>query len=132
MKFNFTPQVKLNRGEGCLSTALPYDVAGLVKAFCRELPQPLVPCELQRALLGAQALPGAPERTSALQLLSCLLPVRNAALLHFLFSFLYQVSQRWGWENTAGGWVWVGVSVGVCVCVCVCVWGCGCCVPRPL
>ncbi|CAL8392345.1 unnamed protein product [Gadus morhua 'NCC'] len=87
-------KAKLNRGEGCLSTALPYDVAGLVKAFCRELPQPLFPFELQKALLRAQALPSPPERTSALQLLSCLLPARNASLLHFLFTFLHQVSQR--------------------------------------
>ncbi|KAK0151038.1 Neuroendocrine protein 7B2 [Merluccius polli] len=87
-------RAKLNRGEGCLSTALPYDVASLVKCFCRELPQPLFPPELREALLEAQALASPPERTSALQLVSCLLPARNASLLHFLFNFLSQVSQR--------------------------------------
>ncbi|KAG7283025.1 hypothetical protein CRUP_012918 [Coryphaenoides rupestris] len=85
---------KLNRGEGCLATALPYDLASLVKCFCRELPQALFPPELQESLLQAQALPTVPERTSALQLLSCLLPARNASLLLYLFTFLYQVSQR--------------------------------------
>ncbi|KAJ3606175.1 hypothetical protein NHX12_025696 [Muraenolepis orangiensis] len=87
-------RAKLNRSEGCLSTALPCDVASLVKCFCRELPLPLFPPELREALVLAQGLPSQPERTSALQLLSCLLPTRNASLLHFLFTFLCQVSQR--------------------------------------
>uniref|UniRef100_A0A672FN02 Rho-GAP domain-containing protein n=1 Tax=Salarias fasciatus TaxID=181472 RepID=A0A672FN02_SALFA len=85
---------KLNGGEGCLATALPYDVATVVKQFCRELPQPLFPTELHASLLEAQALPGLQDRTSALQLLSCLLPARNASCLCYLFDFLNKVSQR--------------------------------------
>uniref|UniRef100_A0A665TC16 Rho-GAP domain-containing protein n=1 Tax=Echeneis naucrates TaxID=173247 RepID=A0A665TC16_ECHNA len=79
---------------GCLSTALPYDVATLIKQFCRELPQPLFPSELHAALLKAQGLSNVQDRTSALQLLSCLLPARNSSCLHYLFNFLSKVSQR--------------------------------------
>nr|XP_046228438.1 rho GTPase-activating protein 11A-like [Scatophagus argus] len=89
-----TLRTKLNREEGCLSTALPYDVATLIKQFCRELPEPLFPSELHAALLKAQALSNLEDRTSALQLLSCLLPARNSSCLHYLFSFLSKVSQR--------------------------------------
>ncbi|TNN60660.1 Rho GTPase-activating protein 11A [Liparis tanakae] len=91
-------QAKLNRGEGCLTTCLPYDVATLIKQFCRELPEPLFPSELHAALLKAQALPSPPDRASALQLLSCLLPARNSSCLHYLYDFLSKVSQRCG-EN---------------------------------
>lgn len=79
-----------------MSTALPYDVATLVKQFCRELPEPLFPSEIHSALLQAQALPNAKDRTSALQLLSCLLPARNSSCLHYLFHFLSRVSNRFG------------------------------------
>ncbi|KAM7367669.1 hypothetical protein PAMP_013953 [Pampus punctatissimus] len=89
-----TLRAKLNCGDGCLPTALPYDVATLIKQFCRELPEPLFPSELHAALLKAQALPAPQDRTSALQLLSCLLPARNSSCLHYLFDFLSKVSQR--------------------------------------
>lgn len=89
-------QTKLNNGEACLSAALPYDVATLIKQFCRELPEPLFPSELQTALLKSQTLPNAKDKTSALQLLSCLLPARSSSCLHYLFSFLCRVSQRFG------------------------------------
>ncbi|XP_056260656.1 inactive Rho GTPase-activating protein 11B-like isoform X2 [Seriola aureovittata] len=89
-----TLRAKLNRGEGCLSIALPYDVATLIKQFCRELPEPLFPSELHAALLKAQALSNLQDRTSALQLLSCLLPARNSSCLHYLFNFLSKISKR--------------------------------------
>ncbi|XP_063757991.1 inactive Rho GTPase-activating protein 11B-like [Eleginops maclovinus] len=89
-----TLRAKLNRGEGCLSTALPYDVSTLIKQFCRELPEPLLPPELHAALLKAQALSSQQDRTSALQLLSCLLPARNSSCLHYLFDFLSKISER--------------------------------------
>ncbi|KAM8832116.1 rho GTPase-activating protein 11A-like [Spinachia spinachia] len=87
-------RAKLNRGEGCLSAPFPYDVSTLIKQFCRELPEPLFPSELHAALLGAQTLCSPQERTSALQLLSCLIPARNASCLHYLLDFLSKVSQR--------------------------------------
>ncbi|KAL3052256.1 hypothetical protein OYC64_004914 [Pagothenia borchgrevinki] len=89
-----TLRAKLNSGEGCLSTALPYDVSTLIKQFCRELPEPLLPPELHAALLKGQALSSPQDRTSALQLLSCLLPARNSSCLHYLFDFLSKVSER--------------------------------------
>ncbi|XP_051908064.1 inactive Rho GTPase-activating protein 11B-like isoform X2 [Hippocampus zosterae] len=87
-------RAKLNRGEACLSTAFAYDVATLVKQFCRELPEPLIPAEIHAALLKAQTLDSLQDRTSALQLLSCLLPARNSSCLHYLLDFLSKVTQR--------------------------------------
>ncbi|XP_037541116.1 neuroendocrine protein 7B2 [Nematolebias whitei] len=87
-------RAKLNQGEGCLSTASPYDVATLIKQFCRELPEPLFPSELHAALLKAQEQPDPQDRMAALQLLTCLLPARNASCLHYLFDFLCKVSKR--------------------------------------
>ncbi|XP_062268001.1 inactive Rho GTPase-activating protein 11B-like [Platichthys flesus] len=89
-----TLRAKLNRAEDCVTTANPYDVATLIKQFCRELPEPLFPPELHAALLKAQSLSEGQERTSALQLLSCLLPARNSSCLHYLLNFLSGVSER--------------------------------------
>ncbi|KAK0133985.1 Rho GTPase-activating protein 11B [Merluccius polli] len=50
-------RAKLDAGEECLSTALPCDIAGLVKQFFRDLPEPILPAELNEALLKAQQLP---------------------------------------------------------------------------
>lgn len=87
-------QAKLDAGEECLSTALPCDVAGLVKQFFRELPEPVLPTELQEAFLKAQQISTDEERTSATLLLSCILPERNLSVLRHFFHFLYNVSQR--------------------------------------
>ncbi|XP_037100569.1 rho GTPase-activating protein 11B-like [Syngnathus acus] len=87
-------RAKLNRGEACLPTAFAYDVATLIKQFCRELPDPLIPTEIHEAMLKAQMLDSQQDRTSALQLLSCLLPARNSSCLHYLFDFLSKVNQR--------------------------------------
>uniref|UniRef100_A0A3P9P296 Rho-GAP domain-containing protein n=1 Tax=Poecilia reticulata TaxID=8081 RepID=A0A3P9P296_POERE len=72
---------KLNRGDDALSTASPYDIATLVKQFCRELPELLFPSELHVALLKAQGLPNLQDKMAALQLLSCLLPAKNSSLI---------------------------------------------------
>ncbi|XP_054910140.1 neuroendocrine protein 7B2 [Poeciliopsis prolifica] len=85
---------KLNRGDDALSTASPYDIATLVKQFCRELPELLFPSEVHAALLKAQAIPDLQAKMAALQLLSCLLPARNSSCLQYLFDFLHKVSQR--------------------------------------
>ncbi|XP_029349506.1 rho GTPase-activating protein 11A isoform X2 [Echeneis naucrates] len=87
-------RAKLDAGEECLSTALPCDVAGLLKQFFRELPEPVLPTELQEAFLKAQQLPTEEDRTSATLLLSCVLPDRNLCVLRHFFDFLHNVSQR--------------------------------------
>ncbi|KAM6917552.1 rho GTPase-activating protein 11A isoform 3-T3 [Lycodopsis pacificus] len=87
-------RAKLDAGEECLSTALPCDVAGLVKQFFRELPEPVLPTELQEAFLKAQQLPAEEDRTAATMLLSCVLPDRNLTVLHYFFDFLHNVSRR--------------------------------------
>ncbi|XP_054469853.1 rho GTPase-activating protein 11A isoform X2 [Anoplopoma fimbria] len=87
-------RAKLDAGEECLSTALPCDVAGLVKQFFRELPEPVLPTELQEAFFKAQQLPAEEDRTSATMLLSCVLPDRNLSVLRHFFDFLHNVSMR--------------------------------------
>lgn len=92
--FVLSAQAKLVAGEECLSTALPCDVAGLVKQFFRELPEPVLPSELQEAFLKAQQLPGEEDKTSATVLLSCVLPDRNLTTLRYFFDFLQSVASR--------------------------------------
>nr|XP_015825750.2 rho GTPase-activating protein 11A isoform X1 [Nothobranchius furzeri] len=87
-------RAKLDAGEECLSAAPPCDVAGLVKLFFRELPEPVIPTELQDAFFKAQQLPTEEERTSATMLLTCVLSERNISLLRHFFDFLQCVSQR--------------------------------------
>ncbi|KAM9340738.1 rho GTPase-activating protein 11A [Symphorus nematophorus] len=87
-------RAKLDAGEECLSSALPCDVAGLVKQFFRELPEPVLPTELQEAFLKAQQLPTEEDRISATMLLSCVLPDRNLTVLRHFFDFLHNVSMR--------------------------------------
>ncbi|KAK3563118.1 hypothetical protein QTP86_016352, partial [Hemibagrus guttatus] len=87
-------RVKLDQSEECLSTALPSDIAGLLKQFFRELPEPLLATDLQSSFLKAQELPTSEERTSATLLLSCVLPHENLNTLRYFSSFLKRVSQR--------------------------------------
>ncbi|XP_076017823.1 rho GTPase-activating protein 11A isoform X2 [Genypterus blacodes] len=87
-------QAKLDAGEECLSTALPCDMASLVKQFFRELPEPALPAELQESFLKTQQLHTEEERSSAAVLLSCVLPDRNQSLLRYFFDFLHNVSMR--------------------------------------
>ncbi|XP_052001421.1 rho GTPase-activating protein 11A-like isoform X2 [Xyrauchen texanus] len=85
---------KLDQGEDCLATALPLDIAGLLKQFFRELPEPVLTVDLHSAFLKAQELPTEEERTSTTVLLSCVLPDRNLNTLRYFCSFLKSVSQR--------------------------------------
>ncbi|XP_048340244.1 rho GTPase-activating protein 11A isoform X1 [Sphaerodactylus townsendi] len=84
---------KLDQGENCVSTAQPCDVAGLLKQFFRELPEPILPGDLQEALIKAQQL-GNEEKNSATLLLSCLVNDRTVNILRYFFSFLKKVSRR--------------------------------------
>ncbi|KAM3871472.1 rho GTPase-activating protein 11A [Diretmus argenteus] len=89
-----TLRAKLDEGEECLSSALPCDVACLVKQFFRELPEPVLPTELHEAFLKAQQLATEEGRASATMLLSCVLPDRNLSMLRHFFDFLHNVAQR--------------------------------------
>ncbi|XP_014797555.1 PREDICTED: rho GTPase-activating protein 11A isoform X2 [Calidris pugnax] len=83
---------KLDQGEDCLSTALPCDVAGLLKQFFRELPEPILPLHLQEGLFKAQQLGN--EKKTATVLLSCLMADRIIEALRYFFNFLRNVSLR--------------------------------------
>ncbi|NWJ07091.1 RHGBA protein, partial [Crypturellus undulatus] len=83
---------KLDQGESCLSTALPCDVAGLLKQFFRELPEPILPPHLQEGLFKAQQLGN--ERKTATLLLLCLMADRTIEALRYFFNFLKTVSLR--------------------------------------
>lgn len=85
-------QSKLDQGENCLSAALPCDVAGLLKQFFRELPEPILPPHLQEGLFKAQQLGN--EKKTATMLLSCLMADRTIEALRYFFSFLRTVSLR--------------------------------------
>ncbi|NXF04499.1 RHGBA protein, partial [Smithornis capensis] len=83
---------KLDQGENCLSAALPCDVAGLLKQFFRELPEPILPPHLQEGLFKAQQLGS--EKKTATVLLSCLMADRTIEALRYFFNFLRTVSLR--------------------------------------
>ncbi|NXW83890.1 RHGBA protein, partial [Alopecoenas beccarii] len=83
---------KLDQGENCLSAALPCDVAGLLKQFFRELPEPILPPHLQEGLFKAQQLGN--EKKTATVLLSCLMADRTIEALRYFFNFLRSVSLR--------------------------------------
>ncbi|XP_012865613.1 PREDICTED: rho GTPase-activating protein 11A isoform X2 [Dipodomys ordii] len=85
---------KVDHGdEGGLSSALPCDVAGLLKQFFRELPEPILPADLHEALFRAQQL-GTEEKSKATLLLSCLMTDHTVDILRYFFSFLRNVSLR--------------------------------------
>ncbi|XP_062947371.1 rho GTPase-activating protein 11A isoform X1 [Cynocephalus volans] len=84
---------KLDHGEGCLSSAPPCDIAGLLKQFFRELPEPILPADLHEALFKAQQL-GTEEKRKATLLLSCLMADHTVEILRYFFNFLRNVSLR--------------------------------------
>ncbi|XP_072425154.1 rho GTPase-activating protein 11A-like isoform X1 [Chiloscyllium punctatum] len=86
-------KAKVDQGEKCITMAPPCDVAGLVKQFFRELPEPVLPKELHEAFFKAQQLQN-DENISATILLSCLLPERTADTLRYFMTFLNNVSLR--------------------------------------
>lgn len=88
-------QSRLEAGENCLEMALPCDVATLVKQFLRELPEPLIPTELQRPLCDVQQREDGDLRGSLTVLLTCLFPPGSIHTLRYLFTFLQEVATRW-------------------------------------
>ncbi|XP_050810763.1 rho GTPase-activating protein 11A isoform X4 [Gopherus flavomarginatus] len=88
-----TLKSQLDQGENCLPAALPCDVAGLLKQFFRELPEPILPTDLQEALFKAQHLENE-EKNTATVLISCLVADRTINTLRYFFNFLRNVSLR--------------------------------------
>lgn len=84
---------KLDHGESCLSSAPPCDIAGLLKQFFRELPEPVLPADLHEALFKAQQL-GTEEKNKATLLISCLMADHTIDILRYFFNFLRNVSLR--------------------------------------
>ncbi|XP_069588551.1 rho GTPase-activating protein 11A isoform X2 [Ranitomeya imitator] len=87
-------KTKLEKGEDCLFEAPPCDVASILKQFFRELPDPILPVDLQDALFKAQNLGSDDERTSATMLISCLMSDQTVSILRYFFNFLHSVSVR--------------------------------------
>ncbi|KAG8514610.1 Rho GTPase-activating protein 11A, partial [Galemys pyrenaicus] len=84
---------KLDHGESCLSSAPPCDIAGLLKQFFRELPEPVLPADFHEALFKAQQL-GTEEKNKATLLISCLMSDHTIDILRYFFNFLRNVSLR--------------------------------------
>ncbi|XP_004609605.2 rho GTPase-activating protein 11A [Sorex araneus] len=91
---------KLDHGESCLSSAPPCDIAGLLKQFFRELPEPILPADLHEAFFKAQQL-GLEEKNKATLLISCLMTDHTIEILRYFFNFLRNVSLRSS-ENKMG------------------------------
>ncbi|XP_073408247.1 rho GTPase-activating protein 11A isoform X2 [Dendrobates tinctorius] len=87
-------KTKLEKGEDCILEAPPCDVASILKQFFRELPDPILPVDLQDALFKAQNLGSDEERTSATMLISCLMSDQTVSILRYFFNFLHSVSVR--------------------------------------
>ncbi|XP_062453191.1 rho GTPase-activating protein 9 isoform X2 [Rhea pennata] len=69
-------------------------VTGALKLFLRELPEPLVPCELFQPLVEAVELPDAQERVQRVAELLQTLPPPNRATLRYLLAHLRRVMER--------------------------------------
>ncbi|XP_030075720.1 uncharacterized protein LOC115480889 isoform X2 [Microcaecilia unicolor] len=87
-------KARLESGESCLNSALPCDVAALLKQFFRDLPDPLIPAELQEPLYRIQELVSERERGSVTALVTCLLPRVSACTLRYLCTFLQRIATR--------------------------------------
>ncbi|XP_069494661.1 rho GTPase-activating protein 11A isoform X2 [Ambystoma mexicanum] len=85
---------KLDVGDGCLAAAPPCDVAGLLKQFFRELPEPILRLDLQESFIKAQQLASEEEKTAATLLLSCLMSDHTIDTLRYFFAFLRRVSMK--------------------------------------
>ncbi|XP_062916090.1 uncharacterized protein LOC134352665 isoform X2 [Mobula hypostoma] len=87
-------KVKLQRGDCSLEFSSASDVAGLLKQFFRELPEPIVPAGFHGPLCQAQQLPAEDERSAVTLLLTCLMPMANVATMKYFLSFLQNVAGR--------------------------------------
>ncbi|XP_067830910.1 rho GTPase-activating protein 11A-like [Heptranchias perlo] len=98
---NSYERAKLQQGDCSVEFTSASDVAGLLKQFFRELPEPIVPAEFRGPLCQAQQLQAEGERGAATVLLTCLMPRINAATMNYFLTFLQTVATR-SEENKMG------------------------------
>ncbi|CAN0400799.1 unnamed protein product [Lampetra fluviatilis] len=84
---------RIQCGEASVCAAPACDVAGLLKQFFRELPEPLIARELHDVFYRAQQLEEV-ARLHATLLLTCLLPPSNVQVLRYLMAFLKHIAHR--------------------------------------
>ncbi|XP_067875315.1 inactive Rho GTPase-activating protein 11B-like [Heterodontus francisci] len=94
-------KAKLQQGDCSLEFTSASDVAGLLKQFFRELPEPIIPAGFQGPLCQAQQLQAEGERGAATVLLTCLMPRINAATMNYFLSFLQTVAASCGSVGSA-------------------------------
>lgn len=71
-----------------------HDVATLLKEFFRDLPEPLIPKDIQPALLAIHKIPNAQEKLLCLQRIMQLLPLINRDTMYVLLQFLGLVAEN--------------------------------------
>ncbi|OCT68079.1 hypothetical protein XELAEV_18039375mg [Xenopus laevis] len=89
-----TFKAQLESKECSLDSAQPSDVAALLKQFFRELPQPLIPLELQEPLCQVHEMLNEESRGSATILVTCLIPAIHVGTLRYFCTFLQSVASR--------------------------------------
>ncbi|XP_051900033.1 uncharacterized protein LOC127586267 [Pristis pectinata] len=87
-------KAKLQQGDCSLELSSTSDVAGLLKQFFRELPEPIVPAGFHGPLCQAQRLQTEDERSAVTLLLTCLMPRPNVTTMKYFLSFLQTVAGR--------------------------------------
>ncbi|CAF0969878.1 unnamed protein product [Didymodactylos carnosus] len=85
-------QVNLSRSLNFDSTTNAHDVAGLIKEFLRELPEPLMTKELCSSFLAIRSKMNVKDQSKILGYLIALLPSSNRDTLYTLLKFLHIVS----------------------------------------
>ncbi|PAA81628.1 hypothetical protein BOX15_Mlig004668g3 [Macrostomum lignano] len=85
---------RLEHGCGIRDGTPPQDVCSTLKAWLRELPEPLVPARMAHALAEAAAQASPERRVRILRLCGLLLPADQLTALQFLCCFLGEVSRN--------------------------------------
>ena len=77
-----------------IDDANPLDVAGLIKQFFRELPEPLLTSTYHDVFVNCFMSKEDPQRTAAILHMCLLLPPRHLGVLRFILSFFARVAAR--------------------------------------
>ncbi|CAF0896185.1 unnamed protein product [Adineta ricciae] len=85
-------QINSNRSLTFDATTNAHDIAGLIKEFLRELPEPLLTRDLCAPFLNIRTKLHPKDQLRALAYLICLLPSSNRDTLYTLLKFLYHIS----------------------------------------